>query len=818
MQHLIQIRGARTHSLKNINLDLPRNQLIVFTGPSGSGKSSLAFDTLFQEGQRRYMQGLSDYAKQFLDQTEKPDVDRIIGLSPTLSVDQKTLSSHPKSTVGTVTELYDFLRLLYAKIGKPICHQCHAPILSQSADQIVDFLFSWPIQTPLTLLAPIFRDKKGEHHQILETLQKKGFSQIRLDGYWQTLGESSPLPPLSKTKKHSLDVVIDRVILKKSLSKEALLKTIQTALQLGNGALIVLKNFKLEEPHPSETWISEKAICQSCQISYPPPEPRLFSFNSPLGACNACQGVGWVEEKGTCPSCSGSRLRVESRHFWIQGQSITDLCELSITDLNAFLKNIFHQFSKKEQQITERLLHQMQEKLQFLTQVGVGYLSLARGTQSLSGGEAQRLRLATQIGLPLREVTYVLDEPSIGLHPQDHQALIHSLQSLRDKGNTVLVVEHDQETMEAADWIVDFGPGAGKQGGNIMAAGTYTDILNHPQSLTGKFLKGDGTLKVPLKRRKIDAHRGYWVRQAHKNTLKNLDVFFPEATFIAVTGVSGSGKSTLIFEELQPNLPECFVIDQKPIGRSPRSNPATYIGLFQGIRDLFSKLPESQRLGLPPGYFSFNVDGGGRCQRCEGAGAILVEMHFLPPVYVPCEACEGKRYQAEALKIKYRDQNMADLLKMTVDEATDFLKNIPVIFKKLKALQEVGLGYLELGQSATTLSGGEAQRLKLATELLQKKSSKKPGRFYLLDEPSTGLHFQDIQKLLEILHALVDQGNTVIVIEHQLDIIKNADYIIDLGPTGGKEGGFLMATGTPEEVAQNPKSATGKFLKKHLSL
>ncbi|MEN9723984.1 MAG: hypothetical protein RJB38_1970 [Pseudomonadota bacterium] len=849
----IIIRGARVHNLKNISIQIPRNSLAVLTGPSGSGKSSLAFDTIYAEGQRRYVESLSAYARQFLAQVEKPDVDHISGLSPTISIEQRTTSYNPRSTVGTVTEIYDHLRLLYARIGRPFCYQCGQPIRSQSPQQITDQILGFKEGTKVSLLAPIVRGRKGEYQKELLQLRQRGFVRVRIDG--ETLDLSQDIS-LDKNKKHQIEVVVDRLVIKgeRPALASRLSESVELALKMGEGALIV--QHQIGDGALDELLVSEKFACSDCGISYPSPEPRTFSFNSPMGACPSCDGLGvdprWqasedqeddeddeavpagLEQAPPCPSCQGARLRQESLHFKIDSRNIAQLCELSILDLGGFFTALH--LSDREGLIASRIVKEIRDRVQFLTSVGVGYLSLSRSAQSLSGGEAQRIRLATQIGSSLVGVIYVLDEPSIGLHQRDNERLIGTLERLRDLGNTVLVVEHDLDTIERADFVADLGPGAGRLGGEIIAQGTPTEIRSNPQSLTGAYLSGKLRIDVPHVRRPWTKERSIYIEGAHQNNLKAVNALFPLGVLTCITGVSGSGKSTLIFDTLYRALlkhlhktevgdlqirkivgldlvDKVIDIDQSPIGKTPRSNPATYTGVFSLIRELFAQLPESQVRGYKPGRYSFNIKGG-RCELCEGGGMTRIEMHFMPDVFVTCSACQGRRYNPETLEIRYKGKSIAEVLQLSILEANSFFEAVPSIRSKLKVLDEVGLGYLQLGQSATTLSGGEAQRIKLARELSRKSTGK---TLYILDEPSTGLHFDDVRKLIQIIQTLVDQGNTVLVIEHNLDIIKVADHLIDLGPEGGKAGGTILATGTPEEVAQTASSVTGQFLKRYLS-
>ncbi len=847
----LRIRGARVHNLKNISVDLPRDKLVVITGPSGSGKSSLAFDTIYAEGQRRYVESLSVFARQFIDQLEKPQVESIGGLSPTISIEQKTTSFNPRSTVGTTTEVYDYLRVLYARISIAICYSCGKPIQSQTPDQMVDQIIARPVDTKLAILAPIVAGRKGEHVKELISLRQKGFTRVRINGEVFDLADDIRL---EKTKKHDLDVFVDRLQLKDP--KESLVQRIReavdTALALGENTLKVIEYSKSNAE--TETFYSKKFACLTCGISYPEPEPRIFSFNSPYGACESCEGLGYesfaleepalkgeieetsiLETHTPCEDCHGTRLKITSRGFKVGGKSITDCCALSISEARDFLTHL--ELSPREKVIASRLLKEVTERLEFLERVGVHYLSIDRRASTLSGGENQRIRLASQIGSSLVGVIYVLDEPSIGLHPRDHARLLDILHKIRDQGNTVLVVEHDRETIEQADWVVDMGPGAGNRGGEIIAEGTLQTLLNDSRSLTGQYLAGKKSIAVPETRRVPDPKRVIRIEGAKSNNLKNVSVTFPLGLFLGVTGVSGSGKSSLVIETLYRammkhlyrsevgdlkvdkieglNLIDKVIdIDQSPIGRTPRSNPATYTGLFSLIRTLYSRLPDAQVRGYGPGRFSFNVKGG-RCEVCEGDGVKKIEMHFLPNVRVLCTGCKGLRYNRETLSVRYKGKSIADVLEMTAEEALGFFEAIPAIRDKIRILNEVGLGYIHLGQSATTLSGGEAQRIKLAKELARRDTGK---TFYILDEPTTGLHFDDIAKLLAILQRLVDHGNTVLVIEHNLDVIKAADYLIDMGPEGGKSGGSVLAVGTPEAVSKTPASSTGKFLSSYLNL
>ncbi len=938
----IVIKGARVHNLQSIDVEIPRDKLVVITGLSGSGKSSLAFDTLYAEGQRRYVESLSSYARQFLGQMDKPDVDSIEGLSPAISIDQKTTSRNPRSTVGTVTEIHDYLRLLFARIGKPHCPKCGRPISSLSIDQILDEILSWPEGSRLQLLAPMVRGRKGEFSKVFSDLRAQGYVRVRVDGELRELSEEFQL---EKQKKHSIEVVVDRIVLRPG-AESRLADSAETALGLADGLLNVL--CRRPDGTESETLFSQHLSCPDCGISIGEISPRMFSFNNPFGACPSCSGLGvtqrvspelmipepersinegaicgWTEKNsgwyyrhlealsrkyhfsldapfaklsqtardiilygspGTdtirvsynsqefgmrtvntkweglvpnferrhketyssyvrddierymvtdpCPDCGGARLRPESLAVRINGVNIHEMSCMVIWELRAFLDRL--SLSEREHMIGDRILKEIRDRLDFLINVGLDYLSLSRAAGTLSGGEAQRIRLATQIGSHLMGVMYILDEPSIGLHQKDNAQLIATLQQLRDLGNTVIVVEHDEETMRAADYLIDIGPGAGAAGGRVVACGTPEEVMRVPESVTGRYLLGTDYVPLPAERRKPE--QGWiHVAGARVHNLKNLDVDFPIGLFTCVTGVSGSGKSSLVNEILYRSLAKTLNrsrvlpgehdavtgieglekvidIDQSAIGRTPRSNPATYTGLFDLIRELFSQTPEAKMRGYKPGRFSFNVRGG-RCESCQGDGIVKIEMHFLSDVYVPCEVCRGKRYNRETLEVHYKGKNIADVLDMTVDEAAEFFAKLPRIYRKLQTLQDVGLGYIKLGQPATTLSGGEAQRIKLATEL----SRRSDGRtVYILDEPTTGLHTDDIRKLLDALERLVDAGNSVIVIEHNLSVIKMADYIIDLGPDGGSRGGQIVACGTPEELAVCKKSYTGRFLAEEL--
>jgi excinuclease ABC subunit A len=829
MREAIVIKGARQHNLKNLDVEIPRGKLVVMTGLSGSGKSSLAFDTIYAEGQRRYVESLSAYARQFLEQMSKPDVDSIEGLSPAISIEQKTTSHNPRSTVGTVTEIYDYFRLLFARIGRPFCHLCGDPIAGQSVQQMVDTIMECPVGRKIHILAPIVRGRKGEYRKEFREAQKAGFVRVRVDGEIRDLGE--PIS-LDKQRKHSIEIVVDRLVVKEDPAlTRRVAESVETALKLAGGLVGILTE------DDQLRLLSEHSACLRCGISYSEISPRIFSFNSPHGACVACDGIGYeasLELDGEewsfdrpCPVCRGARLKPESLAIKIGGCSIAEVTQLSVKDSLAFVDSL--ELSERARWIGQRVLKEIRERLQFLLDVGLAYLTLDRPSATLSGGEGQRIRLATQIGSGLVGVLYILDEPSIGLHQRDHRRLLQTLLRLRDMGNTVVVVEHDAETMLAADYLLDLGPGAGVEGGNLVAHGPPSVVMAHPQSLTGQYLSGARQVWLPPRHRQP---KGFLtVVGAKKHNLKNISVKFPLGLFTCVTGVSGSGKSTLVVDVLFRSLGNGFSqkktqwegcreiqgleqldklidIDQAPIGRTPRSNPATYTGLFSFIRDLFAQLPESRVRGYKPGRYSFNVKGG-RCEPCQGDGLIKIEMHFLPDVYVTCEACKGQRYNRETLDVTYKGRTIAEVLDMTVAEALEFFVNIPPIRSRLQTLSEVGLHYIKLGQSATTLSGGEAQRVKLAKEL----SKRQTGRtLYILDEPTTGLHFSDIQRLLDVLDRLVEAGNTILVIEHNLEVIRNADWVIDLGPEGGEEGGRVVAEGTPHMIMQVKESRTGQVL------
>jgi excinuclease ABC subunit A len=931
----IKIKGAREHNLRNIDITIPRDKFVVITGISGSGKSSLAFDTIYAEGQRRYVESLSAYARQFLGQMKKPEVDYIEGLSPAISIDQKTTRVNPRSTVGTVTEIYDYLRLLFARVGTPHCYKCGKEISQQTAGQIVDNILHEEEDTKIQVLGPVVKDRKGEHQKVFEDLRRKGFVRVRVDGEVSSLDDEFEL---DKNRKHTIEVVVDRLVIRYDEDfKRRLADSVETALELGEGLMIVVYG----DGH--EKKFSEDFACPDCGINFEEISPRMFSFNSPHGACPECNGLGskleidtdlvvpdrslslnegailpWSKSKNDdnyyfqmlravsdhygfsmdtsfqdlpeeyqhiilygssdriefnfvrknrhhkvkrrfegvvsrmerlfldtksnymrsyigqfmsdrkCPACKGTRLRPESRSVTVSGKTISEVVEMPIKASKKFFEEV--ELTEMELFIAKEVLKEIRERLKFLVDVGLGYITLERSSGTLSGGEAQRIRLATQIGSGLVGVLYILDEPSIGLHQRDNARLIKTLERLRDLGNTLIVVEHDEETIMSADHIVDIGPGAGEHGGIVIAEGTPEEIMENPNSITGNYISRREMIEIPEERSKPNG-KYITIKGARENNLQNIDVTFPLGVFTCITGVSGSGKSTLINEVLYKglygkinkkhmnpgkhdgiegieNVDKIIIIDQSPIGRTPRSNPATYTGVFTYIREIFAETPESKKRGYKPGRFSFNVKGG-RCEACSGDGIIQIEMHFLADVYVPCEVCKGKRYNRETLDVRYKGKNISEVLDMTVEEAVKFFENIPRIHKKLKTLDDVGLGYIKLGQPATTLSGGEAQRVKLAKELSKQSTGK---TLYILDEPTTGLHFADIKKLLHVLGRLRDSGNTVVVIEHNLDVIKTADHIIDLGPEGGDEGGLVVAEGTPEEIAQS-NTYTGAFLK-----
>jgi excinuclease ABC subunit A len=951
----IVVRGAREHNLKNLDVEMPRDRLIVITGLSGSGKSSLAFDTIYAEGQRRYVESLSAYARQFLGQMEKPDVDQIDGLSPAISIDQKGSSKNPRSTVGTVTEVYDYLRLLFARIGRMHCPICSREIARQTVEQIIDQLYELPDGTRLMLLAPLVRDRKGEHEKLLAGAKQGGFVRVRVDGELRDLDEKIEL---DKKFKHSIEVVVDRLVVRRTdddgnprPDASRMADSIETALRLSDGTLLV--HLPDEGPKGADRLYSERYACPEHGGSFEEPAPRNFSFNSPHGACPACTGLGsrleidpdlvlpnaslslaegavlpWRRMVATaswfntileavaerygfstdtpvgelserareillrgnggervtvryrsrqgqehtysttfegilpnlerryretsseatkteierymttrpCPTCGGMRLKPESLSVTVGDRNIIETTRLAVTDALAWYAGLADLLTDRENQIARQVLKEIRARLGFLVDVGLDYLTLDRASGSLSGGEAQRIRLATQIGSSLMGVLYILDEPSIGLHQRDNDRLIATLMRLRDLGNTLIVVEHDEETIRAADWVIDIGPGAGEHGGELIHSGSLPELLHSPRSITAAYLRGDKAVPVPSRRRRGS---GEWltVRGARENNLRNVDIAFPLGRFVAITGVSGSGKSSLVTQILYPALAariwgardrpgahdridgidqidKVIEIDQSPIGRTPRSNPATYTGLWAPLRELLAAVPEARLRGYRPGRFSFNVKGG-RCEACEGAGIVQIEMHFLPDVYVQCEVCKGKRYNRETLEIHYKGHNVAEILEMTVDEALAFFSAVPSIRNKLQTLHDVGMGYIHLGQPATTLSGGEAQRVKLATELSKRATGQ---TLYILDEPTTGLHFDDVARLLQVLGRLVEAGNTVVVIEHNLDVIKSADWVIDLGPEGGAAGGDLVAAGTPEEIARTPASHTGRYLRHALGM
>lgn len=862
-ENKIVVKGARTHNLKDITVEIPRNAMTVFTGLSGSGKSSLAFDTIFAEGQRRYIESLSAYARQFLRQMQKPDVDEIQGLSPAISIDQKSTSSNPRSTVATITEVYDYLRVLYARIGTPYCLECGREIKKLSNEEIVNLIhekirsagthdgkhvMDVPIDDRVIhIYAPVVRGRKGEYYQLLYDLLGKGYSHARIDGALKHLRERISI---GKNKRHEIDALVDEIYLSEFSSdpdgsRARVREAVERAISETDGLV------RLEISGQEEELLSVRFMCPHDGFSYPEIEPRLFSFNSPYGACEECNGLGtkfyWSDEP--CPACNGARLREEALAVRLpsaepgeaHGLNIVELTARSITDVHAYFKKA--RFSKTQREIARMILREIESRLQFMLDVGLDYIAFDRRAKTLSGGEAQRIRLASQLGSKLVGTLYVLDEPTIGLHPRDNDQLIRTLHDLRNAGNTIIVVEHDEDTIFASDYLVDVGPGAGRHGGEIVASGAFDDVLTKPKKFVSRtldYLRGDEHIHVPEKRRTV--HKGaLQIRGGTVHNIKNIDVDFPLGKFITVTGVSGSGKSSLVYDILHKNLRARFekkyrsadvyncasfsgteylarsvMIDQSPIGRTPRSNPATYTGAFTHIRDLFAMTAEARARGYKPGRFSFNVPslkGGGRCEACQGNGIVSVEMHFLPTVYVPCDICRGKRFQKDTLEIRYQGANIHEILRMTAEEALDFFQDIPAIYDRLKTVVDVGLGYLELGQPSTTLSGGEAQRIKVAAELFKPHTTKTA---YILDEPTVGLHYDDVARLIQILEELVRHGNTVIVIEHNLDLIKCADYIIDIGPEGGDDGGKIVAKGTPEDVANNTKSYTGRYLKRKL--
>lgn len=860
----IVVNGAREHNLKNVSLVVPRNQITVFTGLSGSGKSSLAFDTVYAEGQRRYVEGLSAYARNFLEQLKKPEVDSVTGLSPAIAIDQKSVSTNPRSTVGTVTEIYDYLRLLYAKVGIPECPTHHIPVESQTPQQILEDITRKYMNGKFYVLAPMAQGKKGEFLNEFQKWAKKGFVKAKVDG---KLIELEKATKLAKTKAHDIDLVVDQIILKDSILRR-LSESINTAISMAEGRVII------EFLDGQRISYSIHSACPQCGYGFPQIEPRIFSFNNPRGACETCHGLGTtdlVEEEvfsdsevggkkldkvvykyqgkknsddedsdedemvlGACPTCFGARLKSDSLNIRIAHKNISELSDMSASDLRDWLHQL--QWKKKDQLIAEKIVKQIIARLDYLIRVGTSYLSMSRSSRTLSGGEAQRIRLATQVGSSLIGVLYVMDEPSIGLHPRDHHRLLEIIGELRDRGNTIILVEHDEDTIRFADYVVDLGPRAGRLGGEILARGTPAELEKNPKSITGKYLSGELRIPVPVKRRKGNGNK-IVLSGARGNNLKNVKLEIPLGMLTCVGGVSGSGKSTLIIDTLYKILAKEFYkahsepspydritgldqidkvieINQRPIGRTPRSTPATYVDLLPMIRDLFAQLPEAKLRGYEPGRFSFNQKAkGGRCEACQGLGQIKVEMHFLSDVFVTCDSCQGQRYNRETLHIKFKGKSISDVLNMTVAEALEFFQAIPQIHRKLETLHRVGLDYMTLGQSSTTLSGGEAQRVKLSKELSRRGTGK---TLYILDEPTTGLHFEDVKKLVELLQELADQGNTLIVIEHNLEVMKTADWIIDLGPDGGRFGGEIVASGTPEQVAEVNRSETGKFLKKIL--
>ena len=828
----IKVRGARVHNLKNINVEIPREKFVVITGVSGSGKSSLAFDTIYAEGQRRYMESLSSYARQFLGLPDKPDVEQIEGLSPAIAINQKTTNNNPRSTVGTVTEIYDYLRLLFARIGKPHCPNCGKPVTPQSLDQILVQILNLPENTKFTLLAPIVNRQKGTHKEIFERLKNSGFVRVQVDGKLRELDEEIKL---GKTVKHTIELVVDRLIIREGI-RSRLADSLETALKFGNGVVYVQTEEKI-------LTFSEKNACVDCGISLPDIEPQLFSFNSPRGACETCGGLGkifrqlnwesmfeWmqaVHEFKTnedafelCPDCHGNRLNSAARSVTVADLNIAEVCDMSVEKCGRFFSALEGQLNDTDKKISRQVLKEIKSRLKFLCDVGLDYLTLSRKSATLSGGEFQRIRLATQIGSALTGVLYVLDEPSIGLHQHDNQKLLETLKNLRDLGNTLLIVEHDEETMRAADMIVDIGRGAGKHGGEVIAQGTAAEVSQNENSLTGDYLSGRKFIEVPAVRRSAEKFLEF--ENITVNNLKNLTVKIPLEVLTIVTGVSGSGKSTLIEEVVYPRLSKdtetlkkfgvntIIKIDQDPIGRSPRSNVVTYTKIFDKIRNIFAETQGAKIRGYISSRFSFNLKGG-RCESCSGNGVLKIPMNFLPDVYVTCDVCKGARFNAETLEVKYKGKNIAEVLAMTVDEALEFFENVPALKRMLQVLHDVGLGYIELGQPASTLSGGESQRVKLAAQLARPVTQLK--NIYIMDEPTTGLHFDDVKKLIAVVQRLVERGDSVIIIEHNLDVIKSADYIIDLGPEGGDKGGQLVACGTPETVAQVENSYTGQALK-----
>lgn len=830
MKDKIIIKGAREHNLKNINLELPREKMIVFTGLSGSGKSSLAFDTIFAEGQRRYLESLSSYARQFLGGMQKPDVDDIQGLSPAISISQKAHNANPRSTVATITEIYDYLRILFARIGRPYCPNCGVEIKKMSLDEIIDNIEKNSKDAKeIVILSPLIRGRRGEYYQLIQDLYTAGFLEVRIDGEYRKLNDKIVI---RKGQRHDIEIVIDKIIKDNEDFKFRLSEAVETAIDMSDG-LCILKTEKGEQV------FSTSHSCPKCGFSFPEIEPRLFSFNSPYGFCSFCKGIGTehILSDSPCPKCEGKRLNENALSVKINKKNIWDVTEMNIEEAYLFFTNI--KLNKKDEEIAKVILNEINNRLKFMFDVGLDYITLNRRAGTLSGGEAQRIRLASQLGTKLVGALYVLDEPTIGLHQRDNEKLVSTLRNLCDVGNTIIVVEHDEDTILASDWVVDFGPGAGENGGKIIYSGTLNDLLyKDKKSLTGKFLRREEKIIIPKERRRIkNSDPKIEIKGIRANNLKNINVALPLGKFVCLTGVSGSGKSTLmndvIYRQVNAKkmrylddskskvnavknteyIDKVIQIDQSPIGRTPRSNPATYTKVFDHIRELFSATPEARIKGFKAGRFSFNMPQG-RCENCEGKGVLEIEMHFLPNVEIECDVCHGKRFNKETLEIHYKGKNIADVLEMTIEEAEIFFKDIPQIYDKLKVLNEVGLGYIRLGQSATTLSGGEAQRVKLSKELSKKNTTK---TLYLLDEPTTGLHYEDVRKLIEVIQKLVSQGNTVLVIEHNLDFIKCADWIIDLGPEGGEKGGHVIAEGTPEEIARKTTiSYTGKYLKNFL--
>ncbi len=839
---VIRLRGVRVHNLQNIDLDLPRDRLTVITGPSGSGKSSLAFDTLFAEGQRQYIETLSAYARQFLHQLERPDVDLIEGLQPTIAIDQRAGSHNPRSTVATVTEIHDYLRLLMARVGEVFCYRCGAPIRQQTPEQIADELLALGEGAKLILLAPLVRGRKGKHTEVFEAIRKAGFVRARVDG---TVYDLEAVPELAPRRNHTIEAVVDRLIIRQNL-RPRLMESLHLTLRHGEGLVAVVN---LTPGMPSDAaWLenrfSTEYACPECRLSYDEIEPRTFSFNSPYGACPACDGLGVVlpadvsnatagpdtADASVCSACGGARLRPEARNVRLAGRAIHEITALAVDDARRFFGEL--RFSDAQAPVAAPLVREIAARLEFIEHVGLPYLTLDRPADTLSGGELQRIRLATSIGSGLVGVCYILDEPSIGLHPRDNQRLIEALRRLQQQGNSVFVVEHDEAMMREADHLIDVGPGAGKHGGRIVAQGTPAELCRRPESITGKYLSGELSIPVPRERRKTDPKRAIIIEGATAHNLKDITVSFPLSAFVCVTGVSGSGKSSLVQDTLaravarrlggggpKPaphtrlrgvnQIDKLVEIDQSPIGRTPRSNPATYTGVFDEVRRVFATTREARLRGYRSGRFSFNIKGG-RCEACQGQGVQKIEMSFLPDLYVTCAECRGTRFNRATLEVRYRGLSIAEVLDLRVDEAVGFFENFPSIRRRLASLQEVGLGYLALGQASTTLSGGEAQRIKLATELGRVDTGK---TLYVLDEPTTGLHFDDVRKLLGVLGRLVDLGNTVVVIEHQLDVVKSADWVIDLGPDGGQAGGYLVAAGTPEQIAGLEDNATGRYLR-----